>query len=164
MRKLFIAMLLACGGTVSSQAQEVYSEVLQMAKEKIESPSTPQIVKDINQFKVNALNYLGMKTREVMPDAPVSVLDDEAYALHNFIGSYLQAIVATKDQPKAFQNKVMQLFVEASIACPLFNDTEKETTLYYFNNSESLTRFSLDTDWVKAFQRITESLKELQQQ
>lgn len=160
MKKLFIVALLALTGIDSIKAQEVYTEVLQMSKEKAQSTSAPQIIKDINQFKVNALNYLGIKMREVMPDAPVSVLDNQAYALHNFISSYIQAIVAVKDQPKTFQNKVMQLFVDASVSTPLFNDTDKETTLFYVNNKESITRFSLDTDWIKAFENVSEAIKQ----
>ena len=40
--------------------------------------------------------------------------------------------------------------MDASFSNPLFNDPDKELTLAYFSDGNSLTRFSLDTDWRRA--------------
>ena len=51
---------------------------------------------------------------------------------------------------KEDRDVVMTVFRNASINYPLFNDMDKELVLSYYNNENYITRFSLDTNWVKA--------------
>ena len=51
---------------------------------------------------------------------------------------------------------MITVFRNASINHPLFNDMDKELILSYYNNENYLTRFSLDTDWVKALAVVRE--------
>ena len=48
----------------------------------------------------------------------------------------------------------MARFKNASISNSRFNDTDKELVLSYYDNSNYMTQFSLDTDWVKALAEV----------
>ena len=148
-------MVLAFAGFSNMQAQEIYTEVMNMAKERVNDPAASDIVKEINQFKVNALTM-----REKMPDAPADVLDAEALALYKYVDLYMSTIVKNSDQPAAYQTKLIKLFIEVSLATPLFNDTDKETVYAYTEKEDAFIRFSLDTNWVEAMKTVEEKLKD----
>ena len=67
MKKWILLALLAI--TTSAQAQEAYNQLRQKAKETVSDPKTNSVVKQISQFKLDALNYMAIKMREVMPDS-----------------------------------------------------------------------------------------------
>ena len=48
------------------------------------------------------------------------------------------------------QIKVIKQFMDVSLSNPLFNDSDTEMVHAYVNDGNSLTRFSLDTDWRRA--------------
>ena len=50
--------------------------------------------------------------------------------------------------------KMIKMFMDASYSNPLFNDKDTELVLSYYNSAQSMTRFSLDTDWRKAVAAI----------
>ena len=52
------------------------------------------------------------------------------------------------------------LFMETSVANPLFNDPDTETTMAFINAGGEITPFCLNTDWQKAFLAAEERLKE----
>lgn len=161
MKKIIIVCSLLFTTYISSSAQAVYAEVKKITQEHIDNPRSTQIIKDVNRFELDALNYMGMKMKELMPDAPASVLDDQAYALYQFINLYCKTLVDIKNQPKSYQLKVLNLFMDVSYSNPFFKDPEKELVLFYFSNAESVTRFSLDTDWQRAFVAAATELKKL---
>jgi hypothetical protein len=43
----------------------------------------------------------------------------------------------------------------------LFNDPDKDLVLVFFKDGDSMTRFSLDTDWRRAVLAAQEALKRL---
>ena len=49
---------------------------------------------------------------------------------------------------------MIKMFMDASYSNPLFNDKDTELVLSYYNSAQSMTRFSLDTDWRKAVAAI----------
>jgi len=151
MKKLFISLVIAFAFCTSSMAQVVYNEVRSKAIAAVNNPATNPMLKKINQFKVDALDYMGIKMKETMPDSTVNFLDRQAYALNNFVSLYMQTILDNRKQPAAYQVKLIKLFMDASYSNPLFNDPDKELVLSYFSDGNSLTRFSLDTDWRRAF-------------
>lgn len=53
--------------------------------------------------------------------------------------------------------KIM-LFMNASVANPLFKDEDKETTMA-FTGDDSITPFCLDTNWQNAYLSASENLK-----
>lgn len=148
MKKLILFALLAI--TTSAQAQEAYNELRQKAKAIVSDPQTNTVVKQISQFKLDALNYMAIKMQETMPDSSVTFLDKQAIAMDNFVNFYVEKLIESTKQPNAQQVKMIKMFMDVSYSNPLFNDKDTELVLSYYNSAESMTRFSLDTDWRKA--------------
>jgi hypothetical protein len=153
MKRKLLLLLIAAATMMTHEAaeQEVYKTLRQMAIEKIESETSAKAVKEINTFKLNALNYLAMKMREEMPDSTIEYLDKQALAMHDFVNLYTSQLVANYDKPQAEQTSVVKIFIDASLSNPLFNDSDTALTQAYVAEENSLTRFSLDTDWQRAF-------------
>lgn len=148
-----MSLAIILGLTNMAAAQSIYDEVKSNAQTAVQTSSN-ELVKQINQFKLDALDYLLIKMREQTPDSTTAFLDKQAYALNGFIAFYIQQIVSMSTMPEAQKVKTVQLFMDASLSNPLFNDTDKELTQGYFANPNSITRFSLDTDWRRAFAAV----------
>lgn len=148
MKKLILLALLAIATT--AQGQEAYNELRQKAKTTISNPNANAVVKQISQFKLDALNYMAMKMREVMPDSSATFLDKQAIAMDNFVNFYIEKLIESTKQPNVEQVKMIKMFMDASYSNPLFEDKDTELVLSYYNSADSMTRFSLDTDWRKA--------------
>ena len=152
MKKLILLALLAIATT--AQGQEAYNELRQKAKTTISNPNANAVVKQISQFKLDALNYVAMKMREVMPDSSATFLDKQAIAMDNFVNFYIEKLIESTKQPNVEQVKMIKMFMDASYSNPLFEDKDTELVLSYYNSADSMTRFSLDTDWRKAVAAI----------
>ncbi len=150
MKKLFLSMILCLSLNNSIQAQQAYTNLLEKAKSTLNDQNAYPMVKQISQFKKDALEYLSMKMKTDMPDSSTNYLDKQALALDNFVNYYIQNLLNSQSQPAAYQVKIMKIFMDATVSNPLFNDKEKDITWAYFNNAKSITRFSLDTDWPRA--------------
>ena len=148
MKKWILLALLAI--TTSAQAQEAYNQLRQKAKETVSDPKTNSVVKQISQFKLDALNYMAIKMQEEMPDSSVIFLDKQAIAMDNFVNFYVEKLIESTTKPNVQQVKMIKMFMDASYSNPLFNDKDTELVLSYYNNADSMTRFSLDTDWRRA--------------
>lgn len=162
MKKTLLTLLLILTTATSVQAQEIYAEIRRSAQANIEDPTVEPLVRKFSLFKLDALNYMAIKMREQMPDSTAQLLDKEALSLNIFMTHYTNALVENSRQPAAFQVKVIRAFMDASYSNPLFNDPDKELVLAYFNDGNSLTRFSLDTDWRRAVLAAQAALKKLQ--
>ncbi len=149
--------LLLCMTSISANGQEVYQEILRLSKKAVSDPSKSTQVKKINLFKVDELNYMAMKTKEVMPDSAVTVLDYQAFALYEFINLYMDKM--GKTDKKKEKTTILNIFKSASINNPRFFDMDKPLVLSYYNNDNYLTQFSLDTDWVKALAEVRRMLR-----
>lgn len=160
MRKFIVTLMFVLSFLISANAQNVYNEIKSNAAKVLKDPTANGMVKQISQFKIDALEYMIMKMREEMPDSSATFLDKQAYAMNNFVNYYIQKVLDNQTKPKAQQVKVIKLFMDASYSNPLFNDPDTELTLSYFSNGDSFTRFSLDTDWRKAVVAIIMELKE----
>lgn len=156
MRKIVIALMLFIG--INAQAQEVFNELRQKNKAIVENPEANGLIRSISQFKVDALNYLAIKMQEEMPDSSVYYLDRQAFAMNNYVTFYIQKLVQYNDMPQALQEEMTKMFMDATKNHPLFKDKDKEMVLSYYNNGECLTRFSLDTDWEKAYAYIEKKM------
>ena len=112
--------------------QEAYNEAIRMAKAVADDTSRSLEERKIATFKKDALYYLGSQSYKLTPDSSATMLDFQALALFKFIN----------------------LFKSVSLAHPRFNDPNKEMVLAYITNEGYLTKFSLDTDWVAAYDDI----------
>lgn len=157
MKKILLVLMLFIG--MNAQAQEVYNELRTKNKQLVENPQTHGVVRSISQFKVDALNYLAIKMQEDMPDSTVYFLDRQAFAMNQYVTFYIQKLVQYNEMPQALQEEMTKIFMETSRECPLFKDKDKELVLSYYNNGESITRFSLDTDWEKAYEIIQKKME-----
>ena len=157
MKKILIVLMLFIG--MNAQAQDVYNELRQKNKELIENPQTNELVRHISQFKLDALNYLAIKMQEEMPDSSVIFLDQQALAMNQYVTFYIKKLVEFNEMPQALQTEMTKMFMDTTLNTPLFRDKDKELTLSYYNNGESLTRFSLDTDWIKAYESIEKMME-----
>ena len=149
MRKFIILIILSLS-MASVSAQNVYLEIRSSAKAIADNPSVNEMVRIINTFKVDALDYLIIKMREQMPDSTTNFLDRQAYAMNNFINYYVQTIIDSQSLPNAQVSKVISKFMDFSYSNPLFKDDDKEITEAYLNNDKSIIKFSLNTDWRRA--------------
>ncbi len=161
MKRLFILIIMTSLLQLNMQAQDVFYSIRSKAQAAVDNPATIPMLKQFNQFKLDALNYLVMKMKEEMPDSTATFLDKEAYALNNFISLYLTTIIENRTMPNAYQVKLVKVFMDASYSNPLFNDEDKELTLAYYADGNSVTRFSLDTDWRLAFIAASTELKKI---
>ena len=152
MKKVILLALLAIA--TSMQAQEAYNELRQKAKTTVNDPKTNAVVKQISQFKLDALNYMAIKMQEEMPDSSATFLDKQAIAMDNFVNFYVEKLIESTKLPNVQQVKMIKMFMDASYSNPLFNDKDTELVLSYYNSAQSMTRFSLDTDWRKAVAAI----------
>ena len=148
MKKLILLGAFMCLSIVNATAQEVYKEILRLSEDLANNEKKSLELRRIAQFKVEELNYMAMKTKELMPDSLVSVLDYQAYAMYEYVNLFLNKL--TRAKKKKDKAKVLALFKEASLANPRFNDMDQGVTMSYCDNGLYLTQFSLDTDWVKA--------------
>ena len=161
MKKILLFLVMLTSFSTSMNAQEVFNSIKSKASEVVNDPLANPIVKKISQFKLDALDYMVIKMKEQMPDSTVTFLDKEALAMNNFITLYTQSILDNRNQPGAYQVKIIKLFMDASYSNPLFKDSDTELVLVYYNNGESLTRFSLDTDWRRAYIAAATELKKI---
>ena len=157
MKRIVLALTLWSMIAVGAYAQEVYQEIMRLSRQIAEDESKSIELRKIATFKVDELEYMAMKTRELMPDSAASVLDYQAYAMYDFINLYSNKLArAEKDKERS---RIMSMFKEASLSNPRFNDKDTDLILSYVDNNQYITQFSLDTDWVKA---ITEVRRKIQ--
>lgn len=150
MKKILITILMAVLFTPSVYSQEIFMEILSKSRSIATNENGNPLVRQFAQFKCDALEYLIIKMREEMPDSSALFLDKQAFALNTFIDYYTRTVINLNSQPESVQIKVIKQFMDVSLSNPLFNDKDLEIIYAYVNDGNSLTRFSLDTDWRRA--------------
>lgn len=161
MKKIILTLMALLMLSANTTAQEVYQTIRSKAMASIDDPHTNELLRKFNQFKVDALDYMAIKMKEQMPDSTAEFLDKQAFAMNNFISLYMQTILDFQNKPAYAQIDIIKLFMDASYSNPLFKDTDKELVLSYFSDGNSLTRFSLDTDWRRALIAAATEVKKL---
>ena len=157
MKRLITTLLLTITLAGAAQAQDAYYDIRTKAQAVVNDPAANELLKNIATFKVDALDYLAMKMKEQMPDSTVNYLDKQAVAMNNFVSLYIKRLIELNDQPQAMQVKMTKHYMDASYSNPLFKDNETEPALSYYLNKKAVTRFSLNTNWLKA---VNAALKE----
>ena len=140
MKKMLFALALCLCSSVTIQAQEIFKEVqsLMQKNEAIKNNKSKNLeTRKIATFKSDALYYLIMKAGST-EGFTEHELGEQANAMIEFVN-----LEVTKAKYK-----------NASIKNSRFNDMDKEITYAYVDNSNYITNFSLDTDWVKALAEV----------
>jgi len=148
--KRLIVSIIALLAVTATPAQEIYTDIRQKAQTVKDDPTANPLLKSIAQFKLDALDYLAIRMKEQMPDSTVAYLDKQALAMNNFVSLYIKRLLELNNQPQAMQVKMTKHYMDASYSNPLFKDKDDELTLSYYLNQKSITRFSLNTNWMKA--------------
>lgn len=159
MLKKIFTLLFVVFSTATLPAQEIYNFVLESAQRTINNCSSSEMQVSIAQFKNTALVYLKSQAFAHQEEVSEDFLNTQAYYMSEFVTLFLSEVVAVQKKGKKVKEKTMLLFMEASLANPLFPDRDEETTLSYVNDPMSLTRFSLNTDWERAYEVAKEKLK-----
>lgn len=154
MKKIIMAVALTLVTSAPIYAQRIYNEIKNTVQTALDDDTTNSVIRNICQFKMDALNYMLIKMREEMPDSSTTLLDEQALALNQYINTYTKFLTNIHSKTEQEQVEVLKLFMDASYSNPLFNDADKELTLAYYNEEKCLTRFSLDTDWRKALSAV----------
>lgn len=158
MKKAIMILVVALSFIADIQAQEVYKEILKLSENTANDNSKDIESRKIATFKVDELKYMAMKTREMMPDSTVNVLDNQAYAMYDFVNLYVKKLSEAKNQKG--KDNVAEIFKNASIQNPRFNDMDLDLVESYIRNEGYITKFSLDTDWLKAAGQARRQLRE----
>jgi hypothetical protein len=87
------------------------------------------------------------------------MVDTQAYAMYDFVNSYLKDI--SKKDKKKDKELIKTIYKEATIHNSRFNDMDKDLVLSYYNREDYITQFSLDTDWIKAMAEVKRVLSNL---
>ena len=143
MRKIIFIALISVF-TQTALAQEVYKEVLRLSKNVMNDKKKDLSTRKIAMFKVDVLNYMAEKASEVM-------LDEQAYALYDYINYYLHCLKNAKRQKE--RTHIMELFKMAAAHNPLFHDPDTKLVTSYYND-RFITQFSMDTNWIKAKEEV----------
>lgn len=152
MKKLISILAMMLCLAIPTQAQNVYKEVLRLAKEQRKPTNRLNEQRETAKFSVDALEYMAAKTKELMPDSTTLTLDYQSYCLHEFIRYYKTAL--NKASNKASRRNVVMTFQEATLKNRRFNDKEEDITFAYIKDNKSFTPFCIDTDWVKAMEYL----------
>lgn len=150
-------LLFACGATTS--AQEVFNKVLENAQHILKEPTSTFTNQKIAQFKIDELLYMKNKAVDTDTLKATELLDIQSYYMSEFLSLFFTEIVYSTDLSAEDRKTKILLFVQASCACPLFNDTDKEKINKYIDGDSQLTPFCLDTDWYTAYLFVTKTME-----
>ena len=165
MKRLFLFLIMALAMSGQAAAQDVANEIIKLSKAIVDDTKQDLQTRRIAYFKVNVINYMKMKVRdEVLRDTNdlkvfnenIKMLNEQSYAMYQFVNLFVKRLA--ESNKKEAKEVVMTRFRNASINNPLFNDMDLDLVLSYYNNPEYLTRFSLDTDWMKALEEVRDKL------
>ena len=154
MKKILFTLALCLYSSITIQAQEIFKEVqnLMLKNEAIKNNQTKSLeTRKIATFKSDALYYLTMKAGSTEGFSEHE-LGEQANAMIEFVNLYIKTLA--NNAKKSTQEVTKAKYKNASIKNSLFNDMEKEITYGYVDNSNYITNFSLDTDWVKALAEV----------
>ncbi len=161
MKKLFFVIAIALMMVGQAKAQEVANEIKRISKAVVDDPKQDVQVRRVADCKVNSVDDMKKKIRDIVAGNPkdkeainknIKMVNEQAYAMYEFVNLYIKQLAEAKT-PES-KDLVGKEFRAASLNNPLFNDTDLEVVQSYVNNDTYLTRFSLDTNWVKALEVV----------
>jgi len=158
MKKIFIVLAFLFVSLGNCYAQQYFQMIRNTANKVVNNPNSSQEMIDINQFEITALNYIGAQIAKRGLDMPPIFYDIQAVSLKLFVDDFLYNLLEAKKISSAKRKDVIDCYQKASSQNPLFKDTDKRTTNIYMTDN-SLTPFSLDTDWEKAYEYASQRIK-----
>jgi hypothetical protein len=159
MKKILLSMLVLMASATGIQAQSLYNTVHERATAIVNNPASSDEEVQINQFKVTALNYISMMVKKRGLAKDTYFFDSQAVNLSSFITDFQANLEKARAISPAKRTEVLKIYTDASRYNPLFKDTDKEKVNCYVDDKRTLTPFSLDTDWEKAYDQATTLVK-----
>lgn len=159
MKKLYLFLFICITASCRLNAQQVYNLVVENATRTVNSPTSGYSQTRIAQFKLTTLTYIRSKAFEQTDTVSSRFLDTQAYYLSEFISLFFDEILKDKKLGENKRKAKVALFMDASLANPLFNDPDDETTKAYVLEGNEITPFSINTDWERAYAAAKSQLK-----
>jgi hypothetical protein len=158
MKRMLMMAVMFCLTAMAANAQDVFKILLEDSKNVANDKSKDIEMRKIATFKYDALSYMAMQVRDdVLRDSTnleffnqtMKMLNEQSMALQDFVTEFLKRYGGAKKEED--RELVMAVFRNASMGNPMYGDKDSDLVLaYYKNETNYITRFSLDTDWVKA--------------
>ncbi len=151
MKRLLIALLLCCTFAAHVSAQDIYTEVKKIMDyyQGIKDDTSKNLdVRKIATFKWDAIYYMVYKS----DDETESELGLQVDAMIDFVNLFIKQMDDAKTNEK--RQLVISTFKNATLENSRFHDSDKEIIYAYVDNTDFITQFSLDTDWVKALEEV----------
>ncbi len=155
-RFLTFALLLALV-PLGAQAQEIFNRMLDTQKTLLSDPGVDPLLRQVAQYKHDALEYMCVKLIKRDGQAQADMLNRQAVALSEFLTRYLVEVGSSWDKRNAARQEIVKTYWNAARRNPLIkSNVNLEENEKYLNDPESLLPFPLNTDWQKALKVINE--------
>ncbi len=161
MKKILTLALLIVAGYTTAFAQQLFKQVYEDAVSVVNDTKSNDEQVQVNQFKVTVLNYITAQVEKQGTERDSYFYDSQAVNMVSFITDFNSNLIKAKSISDSKRLKVIEIYRDASLKNSLFNDSDKKKVLCYVNDPTTLTPFSLDTDWEKAYELATKQIKEL---
>lgn len=143
-----------------ASAQDLYKKVYETSIDIVNSPNSSDEQIQINQFKVTVLNYMASQVKKSREEKDSYFYDSQAVNMSSFITDFESNVMKARAMSTAKRLQVIEIYRNASLSNPLFNDGDKDKVYCYVNDKTTYTPFSLDTDWEKAYEEATIKIKD----
>lgn len=157
MKRLFLSafvICLACAANVC--AQTLYQAVYDKAKSVVATTKDAE-EKMVNQYKLNALNYIMDVCKKESKDGDMRLLDMQAVNMESFIDDFRVFVAKGENISPAKKDEIVRCFTSASFAHPLF---QNESPLVD-GGAGAILPFSLNTDWSVAYDQAETIAKKI---
>ena len=161
MKQTILTLVLAVAFTAQMNAQSLYQKVHDNATAVVNNAASNEQQIQVNQFKVTVLNYIMTQVKKRNLTKNSYFYDSQAVNLASFVTDFETDIIKARQISPEKRLAVIDCYRSASLQNPLFNDSDKETTFCYVNDTKTYTPFSLDTDWEKAYTQASLKIKEI---
>ena len=155
MKRLVLLTLFGALFALPMKSQDVFNQVVNIAKKVIDDPRADPFMLGVSQFKYTALNYIcNTAIKQNGGGVKGDWLDKQAYGLNHFIISYFTDLARAKNSDKAMKDVTLHYW-KACAENVLFPGQDKEITEVFIQDRDCITPFSLNTDWEKADKAIS---------
>lgn len=162
MKRMIIAMALIALTFASASAQDVLNEIVKTSFATVNDTTQNIEVRKTAVFKYDAMTYLRSKLLQPADlldknvdlkkvNATIQILTEQALAMNQYVALYQKRLYEAK---KKNRDIVTNLFKQATRDHKLFNDTDTEVTLAYYDRKDYPIQFCIDCDWIKTLDFI----------
>lgn len=156
-RTAILALMACLASATGARAQEVFNQVVNTAKLAIDDPQANGFILQVSQFKYTAMQYLCTTAiKRNGGSVGADLLDRQAAAMNEFVTQYFADLARAQKLPGEEQAQIMRRYWKASASCPMFPNVDKAEANAFVTDAQSLTPFSLNTDWEKALKALAQ--------